>query len=122
MRHDKENVEDKLIFISLKHNAKPLINQCDACSPMVDLQTDNSRKVNDTLNLRFLLEKKIIKTKIDRENIAYLAPSNLSFSVLDRKAKNILNAFRLFYNFCISSSVFSSSRGLRSVSFSGALR
>ena len=115
MRHDKENVEDKLIFISLKHNAKPLINQCNACSPIVFAQTENTNKslanqcdacspiifsCNQKLNSnyipynhRFLLAKEMFEVSIDEDHIACLVPSNQAFSVLNRKAKNILNTF-----------------------------
>ena len=93
MFHDTQAARNRPVIIFPNKQVRNLLNQCDACSPVVSAQTQNFKKLNPNNDLRLLLADEIIEMPIGRKYVACLTPSNQTFSVLNHKAKNILNTF-----------------------------
>jgi uncharacterized protein len=95
MAPDQRNVDNKPIILSQKTNSKQLINQCEACSPIIFSYEKGCNKNHPNHNHHFRLANEVvIEVPIDGEYTSYLMPSNQAFSVLHRKAKEVLNVFK----------------------------
>jgi len=92
MRTYKAIVANSPRIISQLENITPVVNQCDACSPIIFVKNE---LIQDQISgVPFLKYQKLIEQAVNSNHYAVLSPLSKSFSVLNKKAMQILEYFR----------------------------